>query len=506
MNFTPQEKLPGSTRWRSFEAARQYAGASGWLVRNSIPNGPSRWPGRKTSLPTAMSFILTMGGRGAAVWLGNGRVFKARKKNRSCGARYGWGAHNSRVICSLSTAKSGTVGPRGVARPDDIPSAPDLAYRGQGWAGWGDFLGTGNLRGRDRIMRPFSEARTFAQSLGLVNSVDWEKWASTEVRPSDIPFDPSAVYRGKGWAGWRDFLNSEEARPTSWDFRPFEEARAYARQLGLRTENRVGNLGEVARQAGRCAGRTRLPSTVIRDGLALGRLACGTNSRRGEGWRRIPGLAREFARGLALSSSKEWAEWAQDREATIRHTRQPRRRLSRPGLGRLGGLPRPARQCETWQAGPLFLRGSEGYRSRPRIDVVHGMDGVARPLELGPPASAGSNPNLAYRGQGWAGWGDLLGHREYPIERLRRLAHRLKRLGTMYDSLAFKISWNIATGLADRPKDIPARAPQKSFARSGWSGWADWLGTVNLWNGTAHPRPPADPCARSCRDSPCPKC
>ena len=48
------------------------------------------------------------------------------------------------------------------ARPDDIPSAPDLADRGQGWAGWGDFLGTGNLRGRDRGgMRPFSEARTF---------------------------------------------------------------------------------------------------------------------------------------------------------------------------------------------------------------------------------------------------------------------------------------------------------------------------------------------------------
>jgi hypothetical protein len=32
-------------------------------------------------------------------------------------------------------------------RPRDIPSGPDNAYRSSGWAGWGDFLGTGNVRG-----------------------------------------------------------------------------------------------------------------------------------------------------------------------------------------------------------------------------------------------------------------------------------------------------------------------------------------------------------------------
>ena len=44
------------------------------------------------------------------------------------------------------------------AKPRDIPSHPDTAYKVQ-WKGMGDWLGTGTIAPRNKIFRPFKEAR-----------------------------------------------------------------------------------------------------------------------------------------------------------------------------------------------------------------------------------------------------------------------------------------------------------------------------------------------------------
>jgi hypothetical protein len=92
-------------------------------------------------------------------------------------------------------------------RPTDIPSNPNACYKGEGWAGYGDFLGTGNVAHHRKVMRPFIQAREFARALCLTNQLQWRAWAKTPARPQDIPANPKKTYSAK-WRGWRDWLRA----------------------------------------------------------------------------------------------------------------------------------------------------------------------------------------------------------------------------------------------------------------------------------------------------------
>jgi len=52
--------------------------------------------------------------------------------------------------------------------PDDIPVGPSQSYKGDGWKGMSDWLGTGNLSSGQ--WRPFQQARVFARKQKLKSS------------------------------------------------------------------------------------------------------------------------------------------------------------------------------------------------------------------------------------------------------------------------------------------------------------------------------------------------
>mgnify|MGYP003988075245 CR=1 FL=1 len=52
-------------------------------------------------------------------------------------------------------------------KPDDIPSLPNRVYKND-FKGMGDWLGTGNVAPKDRVYRPYKEARAFVISLNLI--------------------------------------------------------------------------------------------------------------------------------------------------------------------------------------------------------------------------------------------------------------------------------------------------------------------------------------------------
>lgn len=163
------------------------------------------------------------GWKGLGDWLGTGRIHKgiwrpfkeARTDVRSLGLK---SQREWRAYC-----KSGS-------RPKDIPSAPDRIYRVEGWAGYGDWLGTG----RTRNWRPFKEARAYARGLGFTGADQWRAFARSEDRPPDIPYNPDRTYRDKGWVDWGDWLGTGTIATWQRKYRPFDEARVYARALGLK--------------------------------------------------------------------------------------------------------------------------------------------------------------------------------------------------------------------------------------------------------------------------------
>jgi hypothetical protein len=61
----------------------------------------------------------------------------------------------------------------------------------------GDRLGqgTGRIVTNSYGHRPFEEARAFARSLCLKNSLEWLEFCKSGLKPKDIPYQPFIVYK-----------------------------------------------------------------------------------------------------------------------------------------------------------------------------------------------------------------------------------------------------------------------------------------------------------------------
>jgi hypothetical protein len=121
-------------------------------------------------------------------------------------------------------------------KPADIPSNPDRTYLAE-FESYGDWLGNGNISNRMHIYRPFTEARTFVHSVGLKNSAQWRAYCTSGKKPPDIPSHPKRVYRSE-YKDMDDWLGTGRSR----HFRPFTEARTFARTLGLKNSKHWGEF------------------------------------------------------------------------------------------------------------------------------------------------------------------------------------------------------------------------------------------------------------------------
>lgn len=90
--------------------------------------------------------------------------------------------------------------------PNDLPTNPNKIYLNDGWKGWGDFLGTGNIAKMRRQFRSFEEACEFVRSLKFKNMREYRAWTKTVDRPLDIPVYPNETYATLGWKGAADWL------------------------------------------------------------------------------------------------------------------------------------------------------------------------------------------------------------------------------------------------------------------------------------------------------------
>lgn len=125
-------------------------------------------------------------------------------------------------------------------KPSDIPATPHQVYRTE-WISFSDYLGTNRTATFRRKFRPFDEAREFAHALCLGSVEEWSEYACGRLhvpgmspRPENIPSNPNFTYKETGWAGFADWLGyGDPSIPQASQFRPFAEARDFARSLNL---------------------------------------------------------------------------------------------------------------------------------------------------------------------------------------------------------------------------------------------------------------------------------
>jgi hypothetical protein len=210
------------------------------------------------------------------------------------------------------------------SRPIDVPVSPQSVYP-HAWRGWGDFLGTGFVHAKE--FRPFEEARAFVRSLGLRDSDEWKEWArggrpDLPGRPGDIPHSPGRAYRDAGWISMGDWLGTGFVALTRREFRPFEAARSFARELRLRTMKEwvawsAGKLDTRPDLPPRPADIPACPYQIYEDEWVSFGDWLGTGRPHWlRGWRSFED-ARAFARSLGLRFSTEWVAWRSGRRPDL---------------------------------------------------------------------------------------------------------------------------------------------------------------------------------------------
>ncbi len=114
---------------------------------------------------------------------------------------------------------------------NNIPCHPDEYY--QEWTSWKDFLGPQNFHNYGKRFLSFSQAREYVRNLKLKNFAEWKAYCQAGKRPNLIPSSPYKKYKNKGWNGWGDFLGTFTIGNRYIKFRPFLQARKFARKLKL---------------------------------------------------------------------------------------------------------------------------------------------------------------------------------------------------------------------------------------------------------------------------------
>lgn len=102
--------------------------------------------------------------------------------------------------------------------PPNIPRSPNTVYKNEGWMGWGDWLGTGNVKPcRSEDFLPYEKARKIVLRDAVPLGINTEKkWVHHKKygydRPFNIPFSPQIAYKNKGWISFGHWLNTKNIR------------------------------------------------------------------------------------------------------------------------------------------------------------------------------------------------------------------------------------------------------------------------------------------------------
>ncbi|XRB10147.1 methyltransferase domain-containing protein [Pycnococcus provasolii] len=356
------------------------------------------------------------------------------------------------------------------ARPHDIPSTPQTVYKLSGWTSYGDFLGyaVGYVAGE---YRSFEDARAYVRTLGLKSTDEYKAWSKSGARPYDIPSDPQKSYKLSGWTSYGDFLGFSEGQGARGDFRSFEDARSYVRQLGLKSQKdwkewRKSRPHDIPANPDTTYALSGWTSYGDFLGYAVGKHAQKPKASKFRSFED----ARAYVRKLDLKSKEEWNAWSKSGARPHDIPGNPNKTYTSSGWtsfgdflgyadGKVAGSYRSFEDARAYVR-TLGLKSREEWRKWSKSDAC--------------PHDIPSAPEHMYKSSGWTSYGDFLG---YDVGKVAGSFRSFEDARTYVRTLGLKSKeeWNAWSKSGERPHDIPS-TPSTTYASSGWISYPDFLG------------------------------
>ncbi len=220
---------PGSQKFRSFEDARKF-------VHTLQINTSKEWfeyckSGNKPEdIPQSVQLIYKKEWKGWGDFLGNGNISSRNHKFSSFEDARKF-VHTLQIKSQQDWFKYCKSG----EKPKDIPQDVANQYKDKGWAGYGDWLGTGRQATRTATYLTFEKCKTFAKSLKLSGQTEWVKYCKSGNKPNDVPSSPWKVYKNKGWTNMGDFFGTGNVYKMEW--MSFKDARNFVHTLKISGKN-----------------------------------------------------------------------------------------------------------------------------------------------------------------------------------------------------------------------------------------------------------------------------
>jgi hypothetical protein len=192
-------KKAGKVVYRDFNAACEWARSQGlqsqaeWKAFAASGRLPEDIPARPGHVYRHRGWI------SIGDWLGKGDRHSKNRQWRDFPAARDW-ARAQRLRDGRewqALCRSGNL-------PSDIPADPRSVYRALGWQSLGDWLGTATIASAKRQFLNFEKARDVVRARCFPGKTEYEAWARSNERPSDIPALPSRTYAKTGWSCWGD--------------------------------------------------------------------------------------------------------------------------------------------------------------------------------------------------------------------------------------------------------------------------------------------------------------
>jgi hypothetical protein len=317
---------------------------------------------------------------------------------------------------------------------------------------------------------PFQEARKFVHSLGLKSQSQWREYYKSGKKPSNIPSNADAVYKGD-WKNWGDWLGTGRMADQHKVFRDFNTARAFIHQINLSNQD---EWREYCRSGKKPSDIPANPARRYKkewkgygDWLGTGAIASFNKKFK------TYSASRDFVRGLGIKSLTQWRKY-------VKSGKKPDDIPTNPN----------SYYVKEWKSWGDFLgTGFIAFQDRKYQDFeqarkfVHQLafksreDWTKYAMSKSRPQNIPADPSKIFK-EGWKGWGDWLGTGTLAPKNKKFLPFLEARIVVQSQHLGSIAKWSEYIKLGNKPDNIPSNPD--NYYKSEWKSWGDWLGTGTI--------------------------